>query len=395
MKKIGIIHYDEIGLKGDNRKYFEQALNRNINQKLQAKSTGLKARLRRGYITIGDEQEWDDTAENIIKQIANTTPGIATWGVGLKTEKKIEEIYKAAITIAEQTTFNTFRVTTTRQDKQFEKTSMEISTEVGGAIFEHFNKKGEEYAKGVDLKNFDVEIRVEILQEEVLVYIKNIGMGGLPVGSSGRAVVLLSGGIDSPVAAIEMAKRGIEPLLIHFHARPQTTLAALEKVQDLAQQVAVYTGGVKLAMVSFLETQNTIILSVPEKLRVLFYRRYMMKIAERWGGENGVKAIITGESVGQVASQTLENMHATGSVVTSMPILRPLAGMNKNEIIILARKYNTYELSIQKGDDCCTLQVPVHPETKAKMEDVEKGEQQLNSDELVEKAMENIEVEEY
>jgi len=390
MESIGIIHYDEIALKGGNRKIFEDTLVRNVRQKIKHRDLPLEVVNTWGRILLVPKEnaEWKETYDQDLRTILSETPGVSVFGFGVVTTRDEEGMKKAVLHLAESKadTFETFRVTTTRLDKTYPDTSPEIDKRVGGYVYEFFNG-----TKKVQLKKADANIRIEILETKIYVYIKEKGISGLPVGSSGNAVALLSGGFDSPVATYMCATRGVTPLLMHFHAYPQTSRAAIEKVEDLAKVLSDVCGPLKLAMVPLLDAQKEIALVAPEKLRVILYRRLMMRVAEEWGKKHKAKALITGESVGQVASQTLENMGAVENA-TTLPVLRPLAGMNKQEIIDRARVIGTHDISVLPHDDTCTVFMPKHPETKAKLEDVLAAEALYDSSKLVADMIQKIEV---
>lgn len=379
MKKIVIVHYDEIALKGRNRPFFERALVDNIKNK-----SGAGYHVKNGWGRIFIEGS-DDV--KIIK-VLRMTPGVANFGIGFETARQdlsVEEMGELAIKLAQGADFKTFRITVRRVDKSFNKNSNEIEREVGEIVFEHFKRE-----KKVNLKNPDIEIVSEVLHKSVVVYIKQIGIGGLPVGSSGRAVALLSGGFDSPVAAYQLIKRGVRPVCVHFHGLPKTTPAAIEKVRDITEVLVHYAGKVELVLVPIVPAMQVIAKNAPHKLRIVLLRRLMMRIAEQIATKYKAKAVITGESVGQVASQTLENLHAIGTA-TSLPVLRPLCGLNKVEIINLARKIGTHDISIRPHDDTCEMFVPDKPETKAKMEEILEAEKTYNVNSLVDKALEGVE----
>jgi len=390
MKKVAMVHYDEIALKGANRKIFEQSLVNNLARKIKHAGLDFTVENRWGRLVIASKDgfEWDDSQNNTLRSLLSSTPGVSVFGIGVSVKREDEEMKNAVIELAkrEEKNFETFRVTTTRVDKTYPKVSQEIDESLGGEVWEFFNGK-----KKVQLKKPDLTIRVEIHKDEVYVYGKEKGVSGLPVGSSGRAVALLSGGFDSPVATYMCAVRGVEPLLMHFHAYPQTSRDAIEKVEDLAQVLRGVCGPLTLVLAPLLEAQKEIALTAPEKLRVILYRRLMMKVAQAWGEKNNAKALITGESVGQVASQTLENMSAVENA-TTFPVLRPLAGMNKQEIINRAREIGTHDISVLPHDDTCTVFMPKRPETKAKLKEVLAAEEKYDSEKLVTHILEKLEV---
>ncbi len=385
MRDIAVVHYDEIALKGNNRAFFERALVDSIKNKLGSK---FDIKNSWGRIFVFGEDKLH------IAHVLAMTPGIATFGLGFELAHNdpreplpIVKIGEVAIQLVESREFNSFRISARRVDKSFKKNSNEIDREVGEVVFEHFKKE-----KSVDLKNPDVEIAIEVLHKSIIIYIKQKGIGGLPVGSSGRAVALLSGGFDSPVAAYQLIKRGVRPVCVHFHGLPKTSPESVEKVRDIAQVLSGYAGKVELVLVPIVPAMQAIAKNAPSKLRIILLRRLMMRIAEEIANKYKAKAIITGESVGQVASQTLENLGAIGSA-TSLPVLQPLCGLNKVEIIDLARKIGTHDISVKPHDDTCSMFVPEKPETKADMEEVLEAEKTYDVECLVSEALENIEIE--
>jgi len=295
-------------------------------------------------------------------------------------ERDLGAIKELLAQLVPRRSFSSFRITTNRADKTFPGTSMEISRELGAYV------KGLTQAR-VDLTHPDLTIYVDILPREAYVYFDKVpGPGGLPVGVSGRVVALLSGGIDSPVAAWHMMKRGCPVLFLHFHSYPLVDTSSLEKASELVEHLTQYQYRSRLFLTPLAEIQKRIILTAPPAYRVVLYRRFMVRIAEAIARREGALALVTGESVGQVSSQTLENM-AVIEAVTTLPILRPLVGLDKQEIVERARAIGTYETSIQPDQDCCSLFVPRHPVTRARPEEVERMEAGLEVGALVEEAL--------
>ncbi|MDH3324399.1 MAG: tRNA 4-thiouridine(8) synthase ThiI, partial [Candidatus Peregrinibacteria bacterium] len=327
-----IFHYDEIALKGKNRGFFENILLQNLKDKRE--TFGLKGTVKmvfgRGVIYF--ENKLTETESTKWREIMSTTFGIVnfSFGVNIIHDSEIQTFCKAT----EEFDFvseGTFRVSTKRADKSFPATSEEINRQVGGAILRKYSDKK------VKLKNPDENFFIEVLGSHAFLYLNKIkGPGGLPVCSSGTGSVLLSGGIDSPVSAFYAMKRGIRPIFVHFHSYPQTSKTSLNGVRELAQTLTKFHPKLELFMVPFLNIQKEILKKSPDKFRILLYRRFMVRIAEEISKRNKSKVLITGESVGQVASQTLENMAAVERV-TLMPILRPLCCFDKKEIIEVAR----------------------------------------------------------
>ncbi len=281
----------------------------------------------------------------------------------------------------------TFKVEARRSKKQYPMTSMEINSELGGVILDAFP------GMKVDVHNPKIRLNVEV-REEIYLYSETIsGPGGMPVGTNGRAMLLLSGGIDSPVAGYMIAKRGVQLHATYFHAPPYTSERAKEKVVDLAKLVSRYAGPIQLHVVNFTDIQLYIYEKCPHEELTIIMRRYMMKIAEYFAKENHCLGLITGESIGQVASQTMQSLAATNSVCT-LPVYRPLIGFDKREIVEIAEKIDTFETSIQPFEDCCTIFVAKHPVTKPNLERIEKSERNLEEkiDELVKTAIESAEI---
>jgi thiamine biosynthesis protein ThiI len=308
-------------------------------------------------------------------------PGIRYLGVGLKTSLEMDEMKESALEVL-PSSFTSFKVDTSRSNKNFPLNSVEINREVGRHLMVKTGKK-------VDLKSPDVIIWIEICDKEAYVYSERIeGVGGLPVGVAGKVVSLISGGIDSPVAAFMMMKRGCEVVLAHFFNQTMHSPKVREKIRMLAEKLAEYQGEIKLYMVPFQDIQMEIIKSTPPKLRMIVYRRSMMRMANLIAEKEGCKAVVTGDSLSQVASQTLENINVVYSS-SRLTVLPPLIGMDKEEIVNLAKKIGTYEISIMPYEDCCSFMIARHPETRAKIEEIVNYE---NFDELEERAVEKSEI---
>ena len=285
----------------------------------------------------------------------------------------------------EEEDFKTFKVSTNRSDKSFPIKSPEISREMGGLILKNFDNLS------VDVHNPDIFFHIDI-KKHAYIYIDKVrAYGGLPVGTNGKGLLLLSGGIDSPVAGFMMAKRGVEISCVHYHSYPFTSERAEEKVKDLAKILSTYTGKLKIHSVNILPIQKEINKNCPEKEMTILSRRFMMRIAEKISMDNGYDALITGENLGQVASQTIHGLNVTNQS-TNMVVLRPLVGMDKVDIIEVSREIGTYETSILPFEDCCTVFLPKHPVTRPKVEDIEESEKALDLEDLVNKAIEDMEV---
>ncbi len=380
MKQCIIIHYNEIALKGGNRKFFENFLTRNIGRFLQRDFPQIEFKTERlfGRIIVLFSKNIDIATRKKIAISLMQIFGIANFSFAWKLSRDLKEIKNniwkiiQAHKLADK--IKTFRISARRSDKIFPFTSEQTNQQIGNYLFLKLEKKLPKIK--VKLKNPDLNCFVEITERDAFVYFEKIkGAGGMPQGVSGKALALLSGGIDSPVAAYYAIKRGVRIDFIHFHSMPFVSPASVEKVKHLAKIIGKFQLDSKIFMIPFGEIQKEILLNVPEKLRVIFYRRLMFQIAESLAKKEGYLALYTGESVAQVASQTLENINATNESV-QIPILRPLIGFDKEEIIAKAQEIGTMETSILPHDDCCTRFVPKHPETRAdlsKIKDVEKN----------------------
>lgn len=386
MNEVLIIKYGEIILKGLNRPVFEDRLFKIIRRRLkdlgEFKITKFQAAV---YIEAKEDCfDYDEAVERLKKVF-----GILYICRAKKCEKEMEAVKTQALLSYEEaySEGKTFKIEVKRQDKRFPHKSPEIQKMVGDAIFEKHYKTAK-----VDVKNPDISVMVEIREEGAYVYAKREkGPGGLPVGINGKCALMLSGGIDSPVAGYMIAKRGVELIGVHFHSYPYTSERAKEKVITLAKKLSEYVGRIELFVVPFTDIQLMINEKAENDMLVLLMRRYMMRIAERIAEENGAKAIVTGESLGQVASQTIESMTVTNEVV-SMPVFRPLIGMDKEEITLISRKIDTFETSIQPYEDCCTVFVPKHPKTKPRVSEIREEELKLSDmDKLLEEAIKNTE----
>jgi thiamine biosynthesis protein ThiI len=375
MKSV-VIHYQEIALKGKNRPWFVARLVRNLKEAtkdLDIQSVHvLPGRIE---MVLGPSLAWDAVRD----RVANVF-GIANFARAGRAPLDVDAMAQEILKDLGPENPPTFRLSARRSDKRFPLTSPQIEREVGGRIKE---------ARGwtVNLDDPALTIHVETLATEAFYYFgKERGAGGLPVGSSGKVACLLSGGIDSPVAAWRMLRRGCRVLFVHFHSYPILSRASQEKARELARSLARFQYHSRLLLVPFGEIQQRVVLAVAPPLRVVIYRRLMMRIAERIARLNRAQALVTGEVVGQVASQTLENM-ANIDTVVSLPVLRPLVGMDKEEIMAEAERLGTYAISIIPDQDCCTLFTPRHPATKAKRHEVERAEAGLPLEEIVDQAV--------
>ncbi len=378
-----LIRYGELALKKKNRGDFEKVLVKNIKKALQAYPKAQVIRTYgRLYIALNGEpyQEIEGKLEKIF--------GIHSFSpTRLLQSFNLEEIQQAALEVIKDVDPmpRTFKVQTKRPNKQFPHRSMDMNHLVGGFIL-----KNTEELK-VDVHNPDVVMQVEIRQDGVFLSCKTVaGNGGLPVGTGGKAMLMLSGGIDSPVAGWMTMKRGVRIEGVHFHSYPFTSEQAKQKVIDLAGILSEYSGSMKLHIVPFTEIQTKIREFCPESYTITIMRRFMMRISEKLAEKHGALAIATGESLGQVASQTMESMYTINHVIQT-PMIRPLIAMDKTEIVNISKKIGTYETSILPYEDCCTIFVPKSPVTRPKLEIAEKAEAKLDVENLVNWAVENTE----
>ncbi len=373
-QRICLVHYHEIGLKGHNRASFEIRLQKNLEVLLCAFPIVKIQRISGRLCIFFKEGTTNDSAlecANLAKKI----PGVARVSCGFKCERDLGTMGTAAVAaLNEAGEFETFKVKARRNHTDFQTNSMEMNQIIGAVLCDAFP------TKQVKMKQPDVEVGVEVVQSAAYVYAFSVpGIGGLPVGSSGKVACLLSSGIDSPVATWKIARRGAVCIGVHFSGRPQTSDASEFLVDDIAH-VLEKTGCIaKVYVVPFGNFQREISAVVPPELRVIIYRRTMFRVAEKIAETEGAKALVTGESLGQVASQTIENIQCTNASV-SLPIFRPLIGSDKLEIINDAQKLGTFEISSQDAPDCCTLFMPRNPETHAKLFKVEAAEAKLNLD---------------
>jgi thiamine biosynthesis protein ThiI len=383
MKSL-IIHYAEIALKGRNRPWFIARLVRNLRE--ATADLGVKqvrALMGRIELVVPEGVDWEALGARVRRVF-----GVGNFARAGRAPLDIDAIAAAILEDLGPREPASFRVSARRADKRFPLASPAIEREVGGRI---------KLARGwkVDLGAPELTIHVEALSDEAFYFFgKERGAGGLPTGVSGPVVALLSGGIDSPVAAWRMMRRGCRVLFVHFHSYPILSRASQEKARELARVLTTYQLHTRLVLVAFGEIQQQVVLSAPPPLRVVLYRRLMMRIAERIARTYKARALVTGEVVGQVASQTIENLDVINRVAT-LPVLRPLIGMDKEEITIQARQLGTYPISIIPDQDCCTLFTPRHPSTRARFQEVEQAEAALPLAELVERAAQEAVVEDF
>lgn len=379
MKKAILIRYSEIYLKGKNQSFFQSRLLKNIRKSLSDIDCEVKLQRCRYIVDNYDEEDEFEIVEKLKKIF-----GIYSFSVATIVNSNFEEIKNAVLKSVDFS--GTFKVETNRADKRFPMTSMQVSAELGGLILDNnANLK-------VDVHNPQNIISVDIRDNGKAFIFNNCikGSGGLPTGCSGNAVLMLSGGIDSPVAGYMLAKRGLNIQGVYFHSYPYTGDLAKQKVVDLAKLLKDYTGKFTLNVVPFTKIQEAIHEKCPENLMITIMRRIMMRISERIAENNNAKAIITGESLGQVASQTIESINVTNEVVT-LPVFRPLIGFDKIDIITISKQIGTYDTSILPYEDCCTVFLPKNPIIRPKREYVLKHESVLDIDSLIEEAIANIE----
>ncbi|MCK5758020.1 MAG: tRNA 4-thiouridine(8) synthase ThiI [Clostridiales bacterium] len=385
MKIVLLIKYGEIMLKGLNRPFFEKQLERNV-KKILAGDFQYSIFKEHGYFFV--EVEGDDAVQRKAADKITKVFGIVSVAFTYQVELDAVQIYKAAILLSKKAYSNdlkTFKVETRRPNKLFPIESMKFSALAGEQILNEIPELK------VDVHKPEFTVHVEIRKSAYIYYESIKAGGGIPVGSSGKGLVLLSGGIDSPVSAYMMAKRGLQLEAIYFHSHPYTTEMAKEKVIDLAKKLSLYCGNIRLHVVNFTSTQLAIYDNCPHAQLTIIMRRVMMKIAERLAEDIHAKALVTGESLGQVASQTLESLAVTNESV-SLPVFRPLIGMDKYEVIKIAQDIDTFETSILPYEDCCTVFVAKHPETKPRLERIMKSENNVDISAMIDECMSDIEV---
>lgn len=380
-----IVHYQEIMLKGRNRSWFIERLAGNLRAATaDLDVVRVRPLMGRLELALGPAADWEEVKRRITR-----TFGVANFARATRVGRSIDELTTSILdelSSRSDLDVDSFRVTARRADKAYPLTSPEIEREVGGRI---------KAARGwrVDLTKPGLVIRIELLSTEAYYSLDRVqGPGGLPSGTSGHVLSLLSGGIDSPVAAYRLMKRGCRVRFVHFHSYPLLSHASIDKVRELAHLLTTYQLTSRLYLVAFGEIQRQVVLSAPPPLRVVLYRRLMMRIAEGLAQRCRARALVTGEAVGQVASQTVENLAVIDAVAT-LPVLRPLIGSDKDEISYEARQLGSYPVSIIPDEDCCQLFTPRHPATRARLEQVEQAEAALPLDEMVNEAVAAAEVE--
>lgn len=386
MYNILIVKYGEIGVKGKNRYLFENKLVKNVKNMLKPLGKfDVYKEYGRIYVNLED-YDYEEVAEEVRKVF-----GIVGVCPAIRAEKDYDKLKELALQVLEEkieSGAKTFKVESKRGDKDFKFTSQEMSIDIAGYLVSKVHDR-----IGVDIRNPETKIICEYRQNHVMVYSDTVpGYGGLPLGTNGRAMSLLSGGIDSPVASWMVAKRGVEVECIHFHTYPFTSEKSMEKVRDLARILAKYCGKVRLHKVNLLEIQKAVGVNCKEEAMTIISRRFMMRIAEEVGKLRRCDALVTGESIGQVASQTIQGLTCTNASV-SMPVFRPLIAMDKTEIIDVAKTIGTFETSIIPEEDCCSVFAPKRPVTKPKLDRIEADEASLDVEGLIADAIEKMEVE--
>ena len=378
MKKLILIKYGELTTKKDNRKFFVKTLENNIKNKLKNYQIEIESSMSRMYITYNESDELE-IIDNLKKIF-----GIHSIVICDKVNTNEDEIKNKVLEILKDKQFKTFKISTKRSDKTFEHTSMEFNNIIGGLVLKNFDCK-------VDVHNPELNLEIEIRKEGTFIYNKEFnGLGGYPVGIQGKGLLMLSGGIDSPVAGYLALKRGVNIECLYFESLPHTSLNAKNKVLKLASILNEYSGNIKVHVVPFTKIQEEIYKNIPGNYNITIMRRMMYRIAEKFSKRRNCKIIINGESIGQVASQTLNSMVVINNV-TNMPVIRPVACLDKLEIIEISKSINTYETSILPYEDCCTIFVPKHPIINPSLETALEYEKLINYEELINECVKNIE----
>ena len=377
MKNVLLVRMGEIFLKGDNRMFFIKALVRHIKKAVDG--TGASVELTQGRIFLRDITDMEDVIRRVTRVF-----GVHSVSPVVQCEKTMDAICREAVEMMKPLS-GTFKCAARRADKRFPLDSMQINEEVGYQVLTACPQLT------VDVHKPQHELNIEV-RENAYLYVEKIpAVGGMPVGTNGKAMLLLSGGIDSPVAGYMIAKRGVQLNCIHYHSFPFTSEQAKQKVIDLAKQLSAYAGPIRLYVVPFTELQQELYQKCPESQLTILMRRYMMRIANRIAHRANCSALITGESIGQVASQTMDGLCCTNAVC-DMPVFRPLIGFDKTEIMDYAEKIGTYETSILPYEDCCTIFTPKHPQTKPRVEQLIESEKLIDGEGLIRRAIEGIEI---
>jgi tRNA uracil 4-sulfurtransferase len=373
-----VVHYNEIAIKGKNRPLFERTLIDNIIKSIKGlKANGVKRRYGRIIVNLKEDSQIEKIQEKLGK-----IPGISSYSPALKSTHETKDMAEKALKLLDKP--KSFYIKVKRSFKKHPLKSMDIAREVGTEIFNQTKLPA-------DFVDPDITVFLEVVENGTYIYTEKFkGIGGLPVSVSGKVMVLLSGGIDSPVASFLTLKRGCKNMYIHFHSEPYTKESSRKKVEKLASLIAEYQGQTKIFMVPLIDIQKEIMLKTDKKYRIILYRRFMFRLAEKLARRNKAKALVTGENLGQVASQTIENIHTIQATV-NIPIIQPLITYDKQEIIDLAEKIGTFETSIEPHDDCCSLFLPKHPSTKSDLKTVEFEESKLDVEALIKDAIKRTE----
>lgn len=378
-----LVRYGELSTKGKNRKQFIKKLHRQIRLKLVAfENIKIKANRDRLHIILNE-----DDGESVMTELKEIF-GIGSYSPVVRVDKSIEDAKKAVVELIKRSFKDnmTFRINTRRADHDFEYDTNDLNRILGSEVERAIQPIS------VRMKNPDIDVRVEVRLDGIFISVETtLGAGGLPVGTAGKGMLMMSGGIDSPVAGYLSLKRGMEIEAVHFHSPPYTSPQALQKAKDLTSKLARYGGEITFIEVPFTEIQETIKKQVPEDYSMTITRRMMLRLTDKIRGKRSGLAIMNGESLGQVASQTLESMLAINEV-TSTPILRPLVSMDKNDIISIARQIDTYDLAIQPYEDCCTVFAPSTPKTKPKLRKVLEMEDKMDIDQLISNALSGLKI---
>src|SRR2546421_1868986 len=381
-RDVVVAHYHEVGLKGRNRSFFERRLADNIRWALRGLGTAsVRPIPGRILVELGPCTDLDDVAERLGRVF-----GLSGFAPAVEVLADMDAMVAAALGLAAEAPFESFRVRARRGHSSFPESSQRINEIVGQAVKDATGAR-------VDLSHGEWTCHIELVQNRAFLYPTRAGgPAGLPAGTSGRVVSLLSGGIDSPVASWELGKRGASVTAVHFHGQPYSDPSSARQAARLARHLAPWLRGIDLWLVPFGDVQAEIVTTAPAELRTILYRRFMMRISQSLALSIGAEALVTGESLGQVASQTLPNLRAIDAVVTEVPVLRPLIGRDKIEIEALARSIGTYDISIDPHQDCCVLFAPRHAATRARPAQLEAAEASLDTDALVAKALANAEM---
>lgn len=388
-----LVHYGEIALKGDNRGYFEEKLVDNLRESLEGLSFEKVRRLHGrilvelGEVPVSDIPDYRKRIDRVF--------GIANYAFVRTSSKDLQSMKRTAWNMVRTEKFDSFKIESRRSDKRFHLNSVELNEKVGAEIQSRFEERAS--PKEVDLETPDLTLFLELTNEQVFLYKKKIGgPGGMPSSTAGKVVGLISAGIDSPVATWQMMKRGAKVIFVHFHSYPRTDKASQDNVREAVSVLSHWQGNTRLNLVNIRAIQRRIIIEVPKRFRIIFYRRAMLKAAEMIAKEEDAAGLVTGDSLAQVSSQTLENLRVTGAVVSSsFPVFRPNVGMDKREIENRAREIGTFKISTRSSRDCCIYMRPEHPETRATLEEVKELEGSLETDELIAEVVAGSEVEKF